>query len=99
MKINIIRKVAVAVIAICTLFVTSCEFLVSTDMNITTSETIVSHEKGNIFVNVKCKGNWSLYLVTLDGNDVDWARLEEGVIRTRLPVTATVSRPGRTPTT
>lgn len=78
MKINIIRKVAVAVIAICTLFVTSCEFLVSTDMNITTSETIVSHEKGNIFVNVKCKGNWSLYLVTIDGNDVDWARLEEG---------------------
>lgn len=42
------------------------------------SEETVSYEKGNVFIDVKCSGAWTLYLVSPDGGDVDWASLETG---------------------
>ena len=77
MKFDFIRKVAVAAIAICALFASSCEYVVE-EFEVTVSEETVSYEKGNVFIDVKCSGAWTLYLVSPDGGDVDWASLETG---------------------
>lgn len=77
MNFGIIRKVAVAVTVVCSLFVTSCEFIQSS-MEISVSAEKVSFEKGHVTVDVKCPGNWTLYLVSPEGRDIDWAYIEEG---------------------
>ena len=77
MKFDFIHKVAVAAIAICALFASSCEYVVK-EFEVTVSEETVSYEKGNVFIDVKCSGAWTLYLVSPDGGDVDWASLETG---------------------
>lgn len=77
MKFDFIHKVAVAAIAICALFASSCEYVVE-EFEVTVSEETVSYEKGNVFIDVKCSGAWTLYLVSPDGGDVDWASLETG---------------------
>lgn len=66
-----------AVMAICAFIATSCEE-VKTALEVSASEEVVSYKKGHIFINIKCQGSWSLYLVSPDGRDVDWARLEDG---------------------
>ena len=77
MKFDFIHKVAVAAIAVCALFASSCEYVVK-EFEVTVSEETVSYEKGNVFIDVKCSGAWTLYLVSPDGGDVDWASLETG---------------------
>ena len=64
--------------AFCALVVTSCEYVVDAAFEINVSEQEVSYEKGHVNISVKCPTAWSLYLVTPDGRDVDWARLEDG---------------------
>lgn len=77
MKFDFIHKVAVAVTVICALFASSCEYVVE-ELKVEVSEETVSYEKGNVFINVKCPGAWTLYLVSTDEGDADWARLETG---------------------
>ena len=72
-----IRNIAIAVAAICTLFLTAC-VNDEVGMNVSVNAEKVSFEKGNVFINVLCPGSWALYLVTPDGGEVDWARIEEG---------------------
>ena len=74
---NKIRSVAVAVTAVCALFLTSCVNS-EVEMSVSVTEDKVSFEKGHVFIDVKYSGNWTLYLVSQEGGDVDWARIEDG---------------------
>lgn len=67
-----------AVTVICSLFVSSCETVETAEMQVALSESEVSYVKGNVFINVRCSGEWALYLVTPEGGEVDWASIEEG---------------------
>lgn len=62
---------------VCSLFATSCEPF-GPEMEITVSADKVSYEKGNVFISVKCPGPWTLYLAYPEGEETDWARIEEG---------------------
>lgn len=76
MKYNSIIKVAVAVMAVCGLMLTSCDE-VKTEVEvfeISIKNPSVASGKGQQFVNVKCDGDWTLALVAETG-EVDWARL------------------------
>lgn len=72
-----INKVAVVVMAICTLLLSSCEVAI-----VPTSAPVVSVKnqkldsaKGQIFVNVKCATDWTLALESEAGTPVDWATI------------------------
>lgn len=76
MKFRSIFKVAVAVIAVCGLMLTSCDE-VKTEvevLGVSINNPVVTSGKGQLFVNVKCSGDWTLALVAETG-EVDWARL------------------------
>ncbi len=75
MKINKILGFAVAVTAVCCLFLTSCEEpepAVVAEVSVKTSQ--VTAKGGSMFVNVTCNGAWEL---SLKGQDaaIDWAEL------------------------
>lgn len=75
MKINKILGFAVAVTAVCCLFLTSCEEpepAVVAEVSVKTSQ--VTAKGGSMFVNVTCSGAWEL---SLKGQDaaIDWAEL------------------------
>ena len=75
MKINKILGFAVAVTAICCLFLTSCEEpepAVVAEVSVKTSQ--VTAKKGSMFVNVTCNGAWELSLKG-QGAAIDWAEL------------------------
>ena len=70
-----ICKVAVAVLAICALFVTSCEKPVKDSvLEISLVSTSVPATSGAQFVTVRCSGSWTIGL-TGDSNGMDWASL------------------------
>ena len=76
MKFNSIIKVAAAVMAACGLMLTSCD-IVKTQaevLEVSIKNPTVASGKGQQFVNVKCNGDWTLALVSEDG-EVDWATL------------------------
>lgn len=65
-----------AVIAVCGLMLTSCDE-VKTEvevLGVSINNPVVTSGKGQLFVNVKCSGDWTLALVAETG-EVDWARL------------------------
>ena len=72
-----INKVAVAVMAVCTLFVTSCEEPVQTgeSSSVSVKNPRVDSAKGQMFVNVKCPTSWKLMLTDEAGADVGWANI------------------------
>ncbi len=71
----IYNMVAVAATVICTMFVYSCEKPSGqTVFNVSVKTTEIAAEGGQMFVNVKADGNWSLSLVSSEGT-VDWASL------------------------
>ena len=69
---------AVAVMAICCPFLTSCEVLSDEigQLSVSVKNSSVGAQWGQVFVNVKCSGPWSLMLVA-EGGDADWASLSE----------------------
>lgn len=71
-----IFKVAVAVMAFCTLILSSCEKTADSGLllEVSVRKQVVSSGKGQQFVNVKCDGSWTLSLES-DSGKVDWARL------------------------
>ncbi len=76
MKYISIIKVAVAVMAVCGLMLTSCDE-VKTEVEVfevSLKNPSVASGKGQQFVNVKCSGGWTLALISESGES-DWARL------------------------
>ena len=76
MKYISIIKVAVAVMAVCGLMLTSCDE-VKTEVEVfevSLKNPSVASGKGQQFVNVKCSGGWTLALISESG-EADWARL------------------------
>lgn len=62
----------------CTLFMVSCQRTAteSAALEVSVKTPVVDSGKGQMFVNVKCDGRWTLALVdAVDGKDVDWASL------------------------
>ena len=78
MKLTSIFKAAAVVTAFCTLFFVSC---IETDspaedvFEVTLKTPSVGSGKGQQFVNVKCKGDWTLAIVADGQDEVDWAEL------------------------
>ena len=70
-------KVAAALLAVCGLVLTSCEQPGSKEgaFEVSVKKTSVGPDKGTQFVSVKCAGDWTLELVSEDGEAIDWARL------------------------
>lgn len=77
-RINEIYRAAAVVMTICALFVTSCQKPAPTVdvLDVSVKTPSVASGKGQLFVNVKSNGSWTLYLAdALGGSDVDWASL------------------------
>lgn len=75
MRFTSIYRVAVVVMAICSLIVSSCEKPSEEYLpEISIKHSSVDSGKGQQFVSVKCGGRWTLDLVSDEG-DVDWAEL------------------------
>ena len=73
-----IYRVAVVVMTFCALFMVSCQepAAESSSLEVSVKTPVVDSGKGQMFVNVKCDGRWTLALVdAVDGKDVDWASL------------------------
>lgn len=78
MKINILRRVAAAVIAVCTLLFVSCEALGEADtapFEISLRDVTAGKDAGSTFVTVKCAGDWTLSVISPTGKDTDWVTL------------------------
>lgn len=62
--------------AFCTLLMISCQGPTAENdaLEVSVKTPVVESGKGQQFVNVKCSGDWTLALVS-DNGDVDWARL------------------------
>ena len=63
---------------LCALFMVSCQepAAESSSLEVSVKTPVVDSGKGQMFVNVKCDGRWTLALVdAMDGKDVDWASL------------------------
>lgn len=75
-KFNEILRVAAVVTAFCSLFVTACQkpSVEEEVLDVSVKTPSVASGKGQMFVNVKCSGNWTLSLVSDEG-EVDWAEL------------------------
>ncbi|MBO5815280.1 MAG: DNA/RNA non-specific endonuclease [Bacteroidales bacterium] len=73
-----ISRAAVVVMIFCALFMVSCK-RPSADpsaLEVSVKTPVVDSGKGQMFVNVKCSGHWTLALTdAMDGKDVDWASL------------------------
>jgi DNA/RNA endonuclease G (NUC1) len=73
-----ISRAAVVVMIFCALFMVSCKRQ-SADpsaLEVSVKTPVVDSGKGQMFVNVKCSGHWTLALTdAMDGKDVDWASL------------------------
>ena len=62
----------------CALFMVSCQrpATESSSLEVSVKTPVVDSGKGQMFVNVKCDGRWTLALVdAVDGGEVDWASL------------------------
>lgn len=62
----------------CALFMVSCQrpATESAALEVSVKTPVVDSGKGQMFVNVKCDGRWTLALTdAVDGKDVDWASL------------------------
>ena len=62
----------------CALFMVSCQRPVTeyAALEVSVKTPVVDSGKGQMFVNVKCDGRWTLALTdAVDGKDVDWASL------------------------
>ena len=73
-----IYRAAVVVMTFCALFMVSCQRPVteSSSLEVSVKTPVVDSGKGQMFVNVKCDGRWTLALTdAVDGKDVDWASL------------------------
>ena len=73
-----IFRAAVVVMTFCALFMVSCQepAAESAALEVSVKTPVVDSGKGQMFVNVKCDGRWTLALVdAVDGKDVDWASL------------------------
>lgn len=77
MKYTHISKVAVAVLALCSLFVVSCGKVHRGDgiLEVSLKNSSVASGKGQVFVSVKCASSWTLSLTDDSGENIDWASI------------------------
>ena len=70
-----ISKVAVAVMALCSLLVVSCGKVDQADsiIEVSLKSSSVASGKGQVFVSVKCASSWTLSLTDDSGEEIDWA--------------------------
>lgn len=61
--------------AICALLFAACSVLEKSEFEVSLKKTSVGPDKSTQFVSVKFAGDWTLALVSEEGEDVDWARL------------------------
>lgn len=77
-KFKYIYRAAAVVMTFCALFMISCQgpAVENKDLEVSVKTPVVESGKGQMFVNVKCNGHWTLALEdAVDGKDVDWASL------------------------
>lgn len=74
---KVINKVAAVFMAVCTLFVSSCEKPVHDEtLAVSLKISEVAAEAGQVFVSVTGNSAWTLYMTAEDGEEsVDWAQL------------------------
>ena len=73
-----IYRAAVVAMTFCALFMVSCQgpATESSALEVSVKTPVVDSGKGQMFVNVKCDGRWTLALIdAVDGGEVDWASL------------------------
>ena len=72
-----LSKVAAALIVVCDLMVISCELPEASDsvFEVSVKKSTVDAAKGQQFVSVRCTGDWTLALLSDEG-DVGWASLD-----------------------
>ena len=72
-----ISKVAVAVLAVCSLLVASCGKADQGNgiVEVSLKNSSVASGKGQTFVSVKCASSWTLSLTDDSGEDIDWATI------------------------
>ena len=72
-----ISKVAVAVMAVCSLLFISCgEQVTGNDtLEVSLKNSSVPSGKGQVFVSVKCASSWTLSLTDDSGAGIDWATI------------------------
>ena len=72
-----LSKVAAALIVVCDLMVISCEQPEASDsvFEVSVKKSTVDAAKGQQFVSVRCTGDWTLALLSDEG-DVGWASLD-----------------------
>ena len=70
-----ISKVAVAVLAVCSLLVASCgkPNVENGTLEVSLKSSSVASQKGQVFVSVKCASSWTLSLTDDSGEGIDWA--------------------------
>ena len=75
---NDICRAAAVVMTFCALFTVSCQgpSVESSVLDVSVKTSVVDSGKGQMFVNVKCSGHWTLTLTdAADGGEADWAVL------------------------
>lgn len=75
---NDICRAAVVVMTFCALFTVSCQgpSVEPSVLDVSVKTSVVDSGKGQMFVNVKCSGHWTLTLTdAADGGEADWAAL------------------------
>jgi DNA/RNA endonuclease G (NUC1) len=75
---NDICRAAAVVMTFCALFTVSCQgpSVESSVLDVSVKTSVVDSGKGQMFVNVKCSGHWTLTLTdAADGGEADWAAL------------------------
>jgi DNA/RNA endonuclease G (NUC1) len=75
---NDICRAAAVVMTFCALFTVSCQgpSVESSVLDVSVKTSVVDSGKGQMFVNVKCSGHWTLTLTdAADGREADWAAL------------------------
>ena len=72
-----ISKVAVAVMALCSLLVASCGKVDQADgiIEVSLRSSSVASGKGQVFASVKCASSWTLSLTDDSGEEIDWATI------------------------
>ena len=72
-----ISKVAVAVVAVCSLLFASCGEPVTENatLEVSVKNSSVASGKGQLFVSVKCASSWTLSLTDEDGEEIGWAAI------------------------
>lgn len=76
MKLSSISRFAVVVMTICSMVFTSCgKRSLDSSLQVSLKDLTVGSAAGSQFVSVRCASDWTLWLVSDEGEEVGWARI------------------------